>query len=149
MNKAFLKEPENLGGRCPRCEALGQPVPDETLRTFLPAELRSTIASTAYFCTFAGCPVIYFDDFERVVARNQVDFAVWPKDPEAPLCPCFGLTADDVAADVAEGGVARVKAIVARAKTAEAACTVKSPTGVCCAAEVQRYYFKLKSQAPR
>jgi hypothetical protein len=149
MNKAFLKEPENLGGRCPRCEALGTAVPPVTLQTFLTAEQRSNIATTAYFCTFAGCPVVYFDDFERVVPRDQLAVAVWPKDADAPICPCFGLTAADVAADVAEGGVARVKAVVARSKTAEAACAVKSPTGICCAAEVQRYFFKLKSQPSR
>lgn len=144
MNKAFVKEVEGSGGRCPRCGSLGLAVPAETLASFIRDEKRSNLAETGYFCEFPRCEAIYFDDFERFVTAADVVRPVWPKDSDAPLCGCFGLTADDVAADVREGGVARVKAAVARAKSSEARCLTMSPTGRNCAADIQRYYFKLR-----
>jgi hypothetical protein len=146
LNKAFLKEQEDPVGRCPRCGSPGSPVPAETLVAFLSAEQRASISGTAYFCGSPRCEAVYFDDFERWVPLAGLHARVWPKDADAPLCACFGLRADDVAADVREGGVARVKDVVTRSKTSEARCSVLSPSGHNCSAEVQRYYFRLRSQ---
>jgi hypothetical protein len=110
------------------------------------AEALSNLAKSAFFCDFPRCEVAYFDVFERSVTVESLVRPVWPKDPAAPLCGCFGLTAADVEADVAEGGVSRVKDVVLRSKTAEARCLTQSPTGQSCAAVVQRYYFRLREQ---
>jgi hypothetical protein len=147
MNKAFIKEADDTGGRCPKCGSLGSAVGAETLAAFVREPMLENIAKAAFFCEYARCEVVYFDAFERVVTTVDVRAAVWPKDPAAPICGCFGLTADDVAADVAEGGVGRVKSVIERSKTAEAACLTRSPTGRCCAADVQRCYFRLRGGA--
>jgi hypothetical protein len=88
--------------------------------------------------------VAYFDQFERTVDIEQLKCPVWPKDPEAPICACFGLTRDDIEADIAAGTVERTRAAIARAKSPEARCMERSPTGRSCVAEVQRYYMKLR-----
>ena len=144
MNKAFVREPDAAEARCPKCGTPGIVVPEHTLNSFVAPSSLSNIAKTAYFCDFPRCDVAYFDDFERFVETSALMAPVWPKDTDAPLCGCFGLTADDVRSDVAEGSVRRVRAIVERSKTSEAHCAECSPTGRSCVAAVQRYYFQLK-----
>ena len=71
-------------------------------------EAQANLSETAWFCPFPRCEVAYFDTFERVATVDQLRYPVWPKDGEAPLCSCFGLTRDDVEQDIREGGVTRV-----------------------------------------
>ena len=55
----------------------------------------------AWFCETARCDVAYFDQFERFVPVGQLQASVYPKDAAAPICACFGFTADDIEADCA------------------------------------------------
>jgi hypothetical protein len=143
MNKAFVKEPEQTGdATCPRCGSLGTAVTEITLDAQLPADKRRAIGEVGWFCPYAACSVVYFDLFERVVTVESLPKSVWPKDPEAPICGCFGLTREDIEADLAEGGVRRVRAVVARAKSAEARCATCAVSGQSCIGEVQRYYMQ-------
>jgi hypothetical protein len=144
MNKAFVKEPDHQGGFCPRCGSLGSSVGRETIAALVRPDTSIDVADPAFFCGFARCEVVYFDEFDRVLTVDQMQRPIWPKDPTAPLCGCFGLTADDVERDVREGGVARVKAVVQKSAGPEADCIHRSADGKSCAAEVQRYYFKLR-----
>lgn len=142
MNKAFLREPDDDGQRhCPRCGSLGVLVQQETLDAQLVPAAATAIRAPAYFCPYSTCTVAYFDAFEREVPVSAFRRPVWPKDPAAPLCPCFDLTADDVEADLREGGVRRVRSVVERARTALARCQQCSPTGQPCIGEVQRYFL--------
>ena len=100
------------------------------------------VADMAFFCPFAKCEVVYFDDFERQVRVAELRHGVWPKDSQAPLCGCFGLTAEDIDADIREGVVTRTRALVEKAKGPEARCQILSASGQCCVGEVQRYYMK-------
>jgi hypothetical protein len=145
MNKAFVREPDDTGQRfCPRCQSLGEAVPSETIAALLSDELRAGLADAAYFCPFARCEVVYFDSYERVITTAQFSRPVWPKDAEAPLCPCFGFTREAIEEDLADGGVVRIRELVEKAKSPAAECLTKSPTGHSCVTEIQRYYFKLK-----
>ena len=145
MNKAFVREPdETTALRCPQCDSPGLPVNSETLEAQLGAAARTAVAESAFYCPYPRCEVGYFDAFERVVKADRLLNPAFPKDPTAPLCPCFGLATDDVEQDVREGVVTRVRAVVDKAKTAEACCKQKSPTGQSCVAEVQRYYMRFR-----
>jgi hypothetical protein len=144
MNKAFVREPDQTAEHCPRCGSLGQPVGRETLEAQLEPHARSQLAEFAAFCPFPQCEVAYFDQFERVVLVADLPRPVWPKDPDAPLCGCFGLTRDDIEQDIAEGVVTRVKALLARAQSAEARCSLRAANGQSCVPEVQRYYMKCR-----
>lgn len=146
MNKAFVREPDDDGvGRCPRCGSIGVAVAAETLSAHLPPEWVEKLSDTAFYCVYPRCEVAYFDLFERTVGIEHLLGPAYPKDPTGPLCCCFGLTLDDVALDIQEGGVQRVRAIVERSRTAEARCLTAAPDGRCCVAEVQRYYLRLRS----
>jgi len=147
MNKAFVREPEDTGqANCPRCGSLGVAVEGPTLDAQLRAAARGQVSSPAWFCPYARCEVAYFDSFDRTASVDQLAAPVWPKDATAPLCPCFGLSIDDVEADVAEGTPRRIRELLARSKSPQARCATASPTGRCCMAEVQRYYLKLLSR---
>lgn len=150
MNKAFVREPEDTGERhCPRCGSLGTPASAEAVREHLQPAALANLSETAWFCSFPRCEVAYFDTFERMATTDQLRYPVWPKDTEAPLCSCFGLTRDDVEADIREGGVTRVREVVQKAKTPEARCHITAPDGRPCTAEVQRYYMKCRQAAER
>ena len=148
MNKAFVREPDDTGERhCPRCGSLGIAVGGVTLDSFLKPEARAQLSEPAFFCSFARCEVAYFDLFERTAPVSALVRPVYEKDPTAPLCGCFGLTVDDVEQDVEEGGVRRVRELLAKSQSPEARCAQLSPTGQSCMPQVQRYFMKLRSAA--
>jgi NAD(P)H-nitrite reductase large subunit len=89
--------------------------------------------------------VVYFDAFERVILKSDLDKPVYPKDPNAPICACFDLTRHDIEQDVSEGVVTRVKAILEKAKSPQARCTQLAANGQCCVPYVQKYYMQCKS----
>lgn len=147
MNKAFVREPDDSGERyCPRCKSLGVPVGPVTLAAHLPQAALERLSDAAFFCPFPQCLVAYFDAYERTVEVDQLLGPVYPKDPEAPLCACFGLTRDDIEDDLREGTVRRVRNAVEKAKTPEAQCQTRAATGRSCVAEVQRYYMKRRQE---
>lgn len=146
MNKAFVREPDSICDYCPRCGSPGQSVGGEVLENYLSPDMRRLLAEPANFCPSALCEVAYFDSFERVVLTKDLKKPVYPKDPNAPLCACFGLTRKDVEQDVAEGVVTRVRAVIEKCKTPEARCAHLAANGQSCAAYVQKYYMDCKNK---
>jgi hypothetical protein len=144
MNKAFVRESDSTDVLCPRCGAAGAEALSTAVASHVPEELRRSLAATVFFCATPSCPIAYFDSLEGSVAASELVRPVCPKDPAAPLCACFGLTRDDVAADVDEGTPKRIRELLAKSKSPAAHCETASPTGRSCLPEVQRYYFKLR-----
>jgi hypothetical protein len=145
MNKAFVREPDQTADYCPRCGSQGQPVGGETLQTYLSGDQRRRISEPANFCPFPQCDVAYFDAFERVVLTTDLARPAYPKDPDAPICACFGLTREDIEQDVREGVVTRVKALIEKAKSPEAHCARMAANGCSCVPYVQRYYMQCRA----
>lgn len=145
MNKAFVREPE-FDGRayCPRCGSLGTPVGTAALDTHIRPEARSRMADSAWFCAYPPCEVAYFNLFESVIRVDELYGPVTPKDPQAPLCACFGLTRDDVEADVREGVPTRIRELNAKANSPDAHCATRAANGQCCLPEVRRLYLRLR-----
>lgn len=147
MNKAFVREPEPDGRAfCPRCGALGFPVERGPLDTHIRPEARGKLGDSAWFCGFPRCDVAYFNLFEMTVLVEELKGPVYPKDLDAPICACFGLNYDDVEADVQSDSPTRVRALLARSKTAEAQCATLASDGRCCMAAVQELYMRLRAQ---
>jgi hypothetical protein len=71
---------------------------------------------------------------------------VYPYDPDAPICACFGLTYDDVDADVREGTPTRIRALLAKSKSDAARCETLAANGRCCISAVQELYMRLRAQ---
>jgi len=150
MNKAFVREPDATAAlHCPRCGSLGIGVGQVTLDAQITLESRGKVGDTAFFCPFADCKVVYFDEFERQTTIDDCRTAIFPKDADAPMCACFGLTRDDIERDLQENSVERTRAAVLRAKSSEAQCLIKSASGQPCVAEVQRYYMRRKQELPK
>lgn len=148
MNKAFIREPDDHAPlHCPACGSLGVPVERETWQAHVAASAADALADSAFFCPFPTCQVAYFDMFERQVPVESLRHAVYPKDPQAPICPCFDFTTDSIDADVREGGVTRTRELVEKAKSGAARCRTMSPTGQSCVGEVQRYFMKQRGGA--
>jgi len=145
MNKAFVREPDSTAEYCPRCGSKGEPVAGVTLRTHLTQMQLGRIADPANFCPSPPCPVAYFDGFERVVLAADLRQPVYPKDPNAPICACFGLTRAEIEQDVREGTVARTKAVLERAKSSDARCLEMAANGRPCVPLVQKYYVQCQS----
>jgi len=146
MNKAFVREPDQVDSRCPRCGSLGHSVGPQTLAAQLSLEQRQSLAESAYFCPDSQCDVAYYDDFGGIVHRQVFSSPIPIKDLDAPVCACFGLTRDEIEQDIDEGGVVRTRAAVLRAQSAEARCTTTAPNGRSCVPEIQGYYLKCKQR---
>lgn len=145
MNKAFVREPDSTADYCPRCGSRGEPVHAETIRTYLPTGRKATLADPADFCPSPQCEVAYFDAFERVITTEELVRPIYPKDPDAPICACFGLTREDIEQDVREGVVTRVKAILQKAASPDARCAHLAANGQSCVAYVQKYYMQCRA----
>ncbi len=145
MNKAFLREPDSTDEFCPRCGAAGIVVQRSVVLAQLRDPASLMIAEVANFCPTPTCEVAYFDMFERTVGLAALKQSVYPKDLNAPICVCFGLTIDDIDQDISLGVVTRTKACLLRAQSPEARCAELSPTGRSCVADVQRYFLQRKN----
>jgi len=146
MNKAFVRDAEPTVDRCPRCGSIGQPVGSVTLDAFVRPEDRAQLGETACFCPSETCPVAYFDAFERLVTTKQLVKHVYPKDPDAPICGCFGFGREEIEADVREGVATRTRALIERAKSPDAHCSKMAPNGQSCVPAVQRYFMKFRQR---
>jgi hypothetical protein len=147
MNKAFVREEEfDTNSQCPRCGTAGVVVFTGPLDTHLRDDARTAMGDTAYFCNLPRCEVAYFSRSGVVVTTDQLTVPVYPKDYSAPLCACFGLSYEDVEADIQDGQPTRIRALLAKSKSPEARCGTLAPDGKCCMPVVQELYLRLRSQ---
>ena len=134
---------------CPRCGTLGIPVGAGPLDTHISPPSRAKMHEAAWFCGFPGCEVAYFNEFESVVATDELKAPIYPKDLDAPLCACFGFTYDDVDDDVRDGQPTRIRQLLAKSKSSEARCETLAADGRCCLGAVQELYMKLRARGRR
>jgi hypothetical protein len=147
MNKAFVREPD-FDGRafCPRCGSLGLPVEHGPLDVHIRAESRGKLGDTAWHCAYPRCDVAYFNLFEATVLLEELGAPIYPFDLDAPICACFGLTYDDVVADVHEGSPKRVRELLAKSKSSAARCAEIAADGRCCMPTVQELFMRLREE---
>lgn len=147
MNKAFVREPE-FDGRvlCPQCGALGVAVAAPTLDSYVREDSRRRLGDSAWFCNFARCDVAYFDQLEAVVEVDELTTPIYPKDLDAPICPCFSFTLDEIEADVRDTKPRRIRELLAKSQSSAARCASLAADGQCCLPEVQRLYVKMREQ---
>jgi hypothetical protein len=149
MNKAFVREPDQDDRVfCPKCGAVGVPVMDGPLDRYLRPAARPMFVHDAWFCPSATCDVAYFSEAGKTATTGDLARPVYPKDPDAPICACFGYAYDDAAADATEDSPRRTRELLTKAKSAAADCTNLAADGQSCVATVQSLYMKLKSNAP-
>jgi len=135
-----MKEGEEPEPRCPSCGTLGDAVGPSTLAIHVPAEFRTKLGDRAYYCVNPGCPNAYFNGWGTTVPAERMLGPAWPKDPEGPLCPCFGLSATEIVADAREGKKDRIRSLKERAEGPEARCAERSPDGHSCLPRALRLF---------
>ena len=140
MSRAFMKESEPGEPRCPACKGIGIPVGAPTLEAQLPAEFRAKLVGAACWCESAECRTAYFDAWGTAVGVDRLRSIPHPKDPEGPICFCFGLSAAQITADARDGRKERVKDLKERAEGPEARCTERCPDGRPCLPRVMRLF---------
>ena len=57
-----------------------------------------------------------FRRIRAAVSVGQLVKPVYPKDPAAPICACFGFTSEEIEADVREGVATRTRALIEAAQ---------------------------------
>lgn len=140
LSRAFVRDPEPGEPRCPGCGTPGDPVGPLTLEAQLPPAARSALGGAAFYCVSSACCTAYFDAWGGAVPADRLVSAAWPKDPQRPICPCFGITAAEVLADAREGRKERVRDLVERSKGPEARCAQRCPDGRPCLPRVLRLF---------
>ena len=140
MSRAFVKDPEPGEPRCPSCGSLGEAVGAPTLEAQIPPDARSLLGAAVFYCENPACRTAYFNAWGASVPDARLKSAAWPKNPDAPVCPCFGTTADEILADAREGRKERVKNLVERSKGPEARCVERCPDGKSCMPRVMRLF---------
>jgi hypothetical protein len=149
MNKAFVRESDDTSTYCPRCGSQGEQVGAAVLQRYLVDEQLGRLAGTVQFCPSPKCPVAYFDSFERFILAADLTRPAYPKDPDAPMCACFGVTRADVDQDVDEGAVTRTRAAVEKAKSPLAHCSELAANGRPCIAYLQKYFMQRRQESTR
>ena len=135
-----MKEGDAPDPRCPACTSPGEPVGIPTLDAQLSPEDRKAIGDRAYYCPSPACPTAYFSAWEATIPLARLKTRSWPKDPNAPLCPCFGLLAEDIVADARSGRKTRVQEIREEADAPDARCPKLCPDGRPCVPHVMRLF---------
>lgn len=142
MNKAFVRESDADEPLCPRCQSEGTTVTPTTVASFAVESARDQVSSGARFCPHPKCEVVYFDALEGVILQSDLTRGIWPKDLDAPLCGCFGLSRDDVEADLETPTPLRIRELLKKSQSAEAHCETACAAGRSCIADVQRYFLQ-------
>ena len=145
MSKAFTRESEPEGPRCPvpaGCGGIGVPVSRKTLLSQLPETVARSFAESAYYCPSPSCPVAYFDAWGARAPASILLRPAYPKSPAAPLCSCFGITAEAIREEAEAGCKNLIRELVARAESKEAQCEIKAPCGSSCLVEARRVFLK-------
>lgn len=148
MNKAFVRESDDPSDlRCPACRAIGTPVGHDTLAAHLPPEMVGRLGSQPHFCPNPRCDAGYFDGLEQIVPASEIHPSIYPKNPSAQICPCLGITAEQVESDARAADPARIRKAIAHAALPEARCATLAACGHPCTGEIQRLYIKTLSDA--
>jgi len=140
VSRAFIRDPEPGEPLCPGCKTPGDAVGPATLEAQLTPEGRAALGANAFYCVNPGCPTAYFTPWGAAVPAEKLSSTAYPKDPEGPICPCFGIKAADMIADAREGRKERVRELLERSKGAEARCTQRCPDGRPCIPRVLRLF---------
>jgi hypothetical protein len=97
-----------------------------------------------WFCGFGRCEVAYFTTLDVVVTIDELVGPVFPKDLDAPICVCCGITYDQIVAGSDAPVPLRLREIIAYSKSDQARCSTLAPDGKSCCSVVQELFMKLR-----
>ncbi len=151
MSRAFVKEAETTGPRCPSppgCGGEGAPVPHATLQARLGPVAAARFTGEALFCPDPACEVAYFDGRGERALRTEMLEPTYPKSPGAPLCACFGVSRESIEDFARRGDKAAMRAFLERAASDPARCEERAADGGSCATEARRVFLRTLESGP-
>jgi hypothetical protein len=140
MSRAFMKEGEAPEPRCPSCGTLGETVGAVTLEQHATPEDHEAIGDRALYCPNPACTTAYFNTWGVVVPQDRIKGGTYPKDRQAPICPCTGLRAGDVVSDARAGRKDRIKDLREKSEGPDSRCILLCPDGKSCVTRVMRLF---------
>ncbi|HXX94932.1 MAG TPA: hypothetical protein VEN81_15005 [Planctomycetota bacterium] len=140
MSRAFIRDPEPGEPLCPGCGTPGDEVGRPTLEAQLSLEARTPLGGSAFYCVNPDCSTAYFNLWGARVPAAVLGSGAYPKDPDRPICPCFGITAAEVEEDARQGRKDRIRDLMERAGGPGARCVERSPDGRPCLPRVLRLF---------
>ena len=147
MSQAFVREPDAPEPRCPApsgCGGLGQAVTRVTLTANVGEEVGRALDGELFFCPDPGCEVAYFDSTAGRIAVDRLIERRWPKDPDAPLCACLGVTEETITDWARENRTDQMKAFLKRTEGPEAHCLSRTHAGRGCVLDARRVFVREK-----
>ncbi len=145
MNKAFVKEPEPEEPRCPLpegCGGIGTSVALATVESQLRAGHGLSLPNNLYYCSSADCSLAYYNPYGFKIPAAMLIQQTYPKDLAGPICPCLGVTAEEIRREAEAGERAKVREVVQYCQSEKADCARRSPTGSSCESEVRRLFMR-------
>ncbi len=140
-----MKESDGPEPRCPKCDGRGVPVQRATIAALAGEAAAAKFGPEAFCCDDPPCEIAWFDRFGARVRVDELRARPWPKDPSAPVCACFGVTAAEIETWARKGDNAPVKALLLRVKGPEARCATRAFDGVSCEPHVRKIYLRERS----
>jgi len=116
------------------------------LDTHLLPESRTKLGATAWFCNDPPCEVAYFDQLGGLARVDELISPVYPKSEQAPICPCFHFTVEEIELDVDADVPQRIRDLLLKSQSPEARCGALAADGRCCLTNVRRLYLRLREQ---
>lgn len=141
MSRAFVKEQDAPDPRCPGCGGRGVSVPATAVRARTTTDRSRALDGDARFCEDAGCDTAYFDGFGTAIQIGELTHPAWPKDGDAPVCACFGITEGQVEACAEAGDKGQMKTWIDRIHGPERRCTTAAADGRSCEAALRRIFM--------
>ena len=144
MSRAFVKEPDAPEPRCPEprgCGGRGAEVGRFTVRSNVGDDAAATLTDPVHFCDDSTCPVVYFDSAGGRIETDTLVETRWPKAPDAPLCPCFGLHEEEITEWGRDGRTDRMRELLAKAEGPDARCLSRTLDGRPCVQEARRLFL--------
>jgi hypothetical protein len=121
---------------------LGTPVTRKTLLAHLSEESAKNFSESSYYCPNPNCGIAYFDLWGLTAPSASVSRSCYPKNPAAPICSCFKVTADKIRREAEAGRKEFVRDLIAKAESPGAQCETISPSGSSCAVEIRKIFLK-------
>ncbi len=125
---------------CPQCGQAGKSVSLLTLKhQVTPRHLATVETGSFAFCASRDCGVVYFNASGVALTQNDVRQRVTQKERgDAPLCYCFGFSANMVRDEIRATGDCTIQhRIAAEMKADRCACEIRNPQGSCCLGNVK------------
>lgn len=149
MSRAFVREPDAPEPRCPvpvGCGTQGDSVIRATLVANVGEEAAAALGEEVFFCSDELCEVAYFDATAGRITVDRLLERRWPKDPDAPLCACLGITEATFANWAREGRTDRMREYLARAEGPDARCLTRTLSGQSCVPAARKVFLQAKER---